>query len=98
VCDNRDLRFSPVGTAGSYPNAIPEHFQSSLRDLSMVNPNPGLSSWAKFSRPCGTEFGNFKDDAYSARSVIDGSTWAARQAGNQHAIAETTASSAITEM
>jgi hypothetical protein len=35
---------------------------------------------------------------YSALKVIDGSTWAARQAGNQHAIPETTASSAITEM
>ncbi len=37
-------------------------------------------------------------DAYSARSVIEGSTCAARQAGKQQAIPETNASSAITEM
>ena len=33
---------------------------------------------------------------YSARKVIDGSTWAARHAGTPHAIADTPASSAIT--
>lgn len=52
----------------------------------------------KFSRPHCTEFGNLRDDVYSARSVIEGSTWAARQAGSQHAMAETDASRAITEM
>jgi hypothetical protein len=35
--------------------------------------------------------------AYSARNVIEGSTWVARQAGNQQAIPETTASRAITK-
>ena len=38
-----------------------------------------------------------RGSGYSARRVIEGSTWAARQAGNQHAIAETAVSSAITE-
>jgi hypothetical protein len=31
-------------------------FQPSLRDCSLAHANPGLTSWATLSRPCGTQF------------------------------------------
>jgi hypothetical protein len=34
------------------------YFQPSLRDWVVFKSNPGLASWAKFSRPFGTEFRN----------------------------------------
>jgi len=30
------------------------YFQASLRDCSLAHANPGLTSWATLSRPCGT--------------------------------------------
>jgi hypothetical protein len=39
-------------------DAILDSFQPSLLDLIMFTMYPGLASWPKFSRPCGTEFGN----------------------------------------
>jgi len=48
----------PAGTDESRPGLHPIFFQPSLRDCSFLQPNPGLASWAKFSRPCGTEFEN----------------------------------------
>jgi hypothetical protein len=36
-------------------NAILDNLQPSLRDSIMFLVSPGLASWAKFSRPCGTE-------------------------------------------
>jgi len=38
----------------STPGLHPGYFQSSLRDCSLPLANPGLSSWATLSRPCGT--------------------------------------------
>jgi hypothetical protein len=38
--------------------AILDNFQPSLRDSIMFHVYPGLTSWAKFSRPYGTECGN----------------------------------------
>ena len=87
-------------------------FQPSRRDFVNGACIPSTACWAKFSRPFGTPFHEASSqadflgkaswavsggDVYSARSVIEGSTWAARQAGSQHAIPETTASSAITK-
>jgi hypothetical protein len=31
------------------------NFQPSLRDYSLAHANPGLTSWATLSRPCGTD-------------------------------------------
>ena len=36
----------------------PRNFQSSLRDFSSLEFLPRTASWAKFSRPCGTQLGN----------------------------------------
>src|SRR5216684_6162945 len=35
---------------------FPGSFQSSLRDFSSLESLPRTASWAKFSRPCGTDF------------------------------------------
>ena len=45
------LRWKRLGLPLSY-------FQSSLRDFSSLESLPRTTSWAKFNRPCGTEFGN----------------------------------------
>jgi hypothetical protein len=58
------FRLSPVGTAEIGRDVILDNLQPSLRDLNHVHDvprtgvlgNPGLASWAKFSRPCGTKF------------------------------------------
>ena len=44
---------SPAGTAETVGNGFSRPFGTSHLSL----PNPGLTSWAKFRRPCGTELG-----------------------------------------
>jgi len=39
-------------------DCVAAYFQPSLRDWSSFQIQPRTASWAKFSRPCGTEFGN----------------------------------------
>jgi hypothetical protein len=48
----------PQGRLKVVQDCVAAYFQPSLRDWSSLKLNPGLASWAKFSRPCGTEFGN----------------------------------------
>ena len=62
VCENSISKLSPAGTAESFPgwrrglfSAVPSGPSRPFKS------NPGLASWAKFSkfsRPCGTEFEN----------------------------------------
>ena len=55
----RIYEFSPAGTAEGYPGLRRGLFSAVPAGLGRaLESNPGLASWAKFSRPCGTEFGN----------------------------------------
>src|SRR6266852_5750837 len=48
----------PQGRLKVVQDCVEAYFQPSLRDWSSFKCNPGLTSWAKFSRPFGTESGN----------------------------------------
>jgi hypothetical protein len=50
-------KLSPVGTAESCPG-LGRPFSAVPTGLVGLSSNPGLASWAKLSRPSGTEFGN----------------------------------------
>ena len=55
----RIYEFSPAGTAEGCPGLRRGRFSAVPAGLGRpFKSNPGLASWAKFSRPCGTEFGN----------------------------------------
>jgi hypothetical protein len=55
VLDARTRReFSIAEYFGEDCLGLPRNFQSSLRDLSSLEISPRTTSWAKFSRPCGT--------------------------------------------
>jgi hypothetical protein len=52
-------QFSPAGTAEGCPGLRRGPFSAVPAGLGRpFKSNPGLASWAKFSRPYGTEFGN----------------------------------------
>jgi hypothetical protein len=48
----------PQGRLKTGRDATLGNLQPSLRDSIMLHVYPGLASWAKFSRPCGTQFVN----------------------------------------
>jgi hypothetical protein len=63
----------PQGRLKVVQGRVAAYFQPSLRDWSSFPSNPGQASWAKFSRPSGTEFGNAISHALF--SACFGASW-----------------------